>query len=86
MKYRARPTIKEAIQYDGTNLEFILNSFPTFECTLEADLSKGLGIYTLEGKMICNVGDYIVRGIKGEFYPCDSEIFEASYERVSDED
>jgi hypothetical protein len=39
-------------------------------------------IHTLEGEMRADVGDYIIRGIAGEFYPCKAEIFEATYEAV----
>ncbi len=82
MKYRKKPVVINAIKYDGTNLENIFKSFPEFECTLEADISASLGIYTLEGKMLCNVGDYIIKGIKNEFYPCKPDIFELTYEKV----
>jgi len=41
-------------------------------------------IFTLEGTMRANVGDYIIRGVQGEFYPCRSDIFEATYERVGE--
>ena len=40
-------------------------------------------IHTLEGVMRANFGDWIIRGVKGEFYPCKPEIFEATYEPVS---
>jgi hypothetical protein len=40
----------------------------------------GLAIYTLEGRMKADFGDWIIRGVKGEFYPCKPDIFEASYE------
>lgn len=39
-------------------------------------------ISTLEGDMRANIGDWIIRGVKGEFYPCKNDIFEATYERV----
>jgi hypothetical protein len=39
-------------------------------------------IETLEGQMIIGKGDYIIKGIKGEFYPCKPDIFEATYEEV----
>lgn len=42
-------------------------------------------IQTLEGVMTANFGDYIIKGIKGEFYPCKADIFEASYDEVIDE-
>ena len=45
-----------------------------------------LMIATLEGVMSASPGDYIIRGVKGEFYPCRSDIFEATYERVTDDE
>jgi hypothetical protein len=44
-----------------------------------------LWIGTLEGAMLCRPGDWIIRGIKGELYPCKPDIFEATYERVGTE-
>jgi len=41
-------------------------------------------IHTLEGVMTANIGDYIVKGIKGEFYPCKPDIFAETYEPVND--
>ena len=43
-----------------------------------------LSIHTLEGIMYANVGDYIIRGIRGELYPCKPDIFRATYDEVSD--
>lgn len=45
----------------------------------------GIAIETLEGEMIASPGDYIIRGVQGEFYPCKPDIFEATYEKVDDE-
>jgi len=45
-------------------------------CQLQADFT----IVTLEGKLEAKAGDYLMRGIKGELYPCKKEIFEESYE------
>lgn len=42
-------------------------------------------IKTLEGTMIANEGDYIIRGVKGEYYPCKSDIFEQTYEELNNE-
>jgi len=42
----------------------------------------GIRIPTLEGDMIALPGDYIIKGVKGEFYPCKPDIFEATYEEV----
>ncbi len=44
-----------------------------------------LEIFTLEGTMRANVGDYIIRGVQGEFYPCRADIFKATYELVCDD-
>lgn len=44
-----------------------------------------LKIETLEGIMKASVGDYIIKGVNGEFYPCKPDIFEKTYERVTDE-
>ena len=45
----------------------------------------GLLIETLEGEMLADPGDWIIRGVKGEFYPCKPDIFEATYEAVTDQ-
>ena len=44
-----------------------------------------LEIETLEGAMICSLGDYVIKGVKGELYPCKPDIFEATYEPVEDD-
>jgi hypothetical protein len=43
----------------------------------------GLIIHTLEGDMRADIGDWIIRGVKGEFYPCKPDIFDATYEQVT---
>lgn len=48
-----------------------------------AAVHGGLEIYTLEGDMLADPGDWVIRGVQGEFYPCKSDIFEATYERVT---
>lgn len=77
MKYRKRPVEIEALQWNGDNLEEIkefTKDYATF-CGLTGDLI----IETLEGSMIAKVSDYIIKGVNGEFYPCDSEIFRKTY-------
>ncbi|MGH3355244.1 MAG: hypothetical protein ACRDOJ_05065 [Nocardioidaceae bacterium] len=44
----------------------------------------GIAIQTLEGEMTAAPGDWIIRGVQGEFYPCKPDIFEATYERAVD--
>lgn len=87
MKYRKKPVIIEAIQYTGQNgheihswsKSAILES-PVPEPTSDNPTGAYLQIKTLEGTMTAKVGDWIIRGVKGEFYPCKPEIFAATYE------
>ncbi len=80
-KYRKKPVVIEAIEWTGDNLDKITEFVNTGlgRIKLERD---GIFIVTLEGLMKCNEGDYIIKGIKGEFYPCKPDIFEATYEEV----
>ena len=82
-KYVKRPIEIEAVQWTGKNKEEILK-FCTkgylqyFNDKLEAELK----IQTLEGLMTATVGDYIIKGIVGEFYPCREDIFLETYNKV----
>lgn len=49
-------------------------------------INKGLKIITLEGTMTANIGDYIIKGVSGEFYPCKPDIFHKTYEKVEEEE
>lgn len=84
MKYRKKPIVIEAIQYDGNNAMEIVVKLGMPEIGEELT-SNDLLIETLEGEMRASPGDYIIKGIKGEIYPCKSDVFEASYEEVCDE-
>jgi len=86
MKYRKKPVVIDALQWTGENLQELCYKFP--ECFGSGIIQneKEIVIRTLEGNMIANIGDYIIRGIKGEFYPCKPDIFEASYEKVEEND
>ena len=80
-KYRKKPVEIEAIQWDGTLLELV-------EFAGEAVLVTSGFVYirTLEGDMRLSHGDYVIKGVKGEFYPCKPDIFHATYERVESND
>lgn len=52
--------------------------------TFERSMSQ-MRIETLEGPMLANLGDWIIKGVQGEFYPCKPLIFEATYDRVDDD-
>ena len=88
-KYRKRPVVIEAFQYDGD----LINSKGEWYVPDWAVTAKKSGIIyfkdagdmyieTLEGDMKTDVGDYIIQGIKGELYPCKPDIFEQTYEAV----
>lgn len=81
MKYRKKPVVIEAIVWNGVNVKEV----DAFVDTEELSSSGGsLFIHTLEGKMKVSVGDYIIKGVQGEFYPCKPDIFEATYEKVTE--
>jgi len=81
MKYRKKPVVIEAIQWTGTNLEemrkFMNKNKPAWGSESYPD---ALYIYTLEGTHRADIGDWIIKGVQGEFYPCKSDIFEQTYE------
>lgn len=92
MKYRKKPVEIEAIQWKGDNLEEIvgfvgaktLEITEDVECTFPKPTITNSTLYinTLEGKMMVSNGDYIIKGVKGEFYPCKPDIFEQTYEKI----
>lgn len=79
-KYRKKPVVIEAIQWNGSNVFEIWNDFEDIPIRLKEEGT--LLISTLEGDHIASIGDYIIKGIKGEFYPCKPDIFEETYEEV----
>ena len=96
-KYRKKPVVIEAIQWTGKNdieLDSWLGSEKSIKIEIDDHLyTAGVGvpyidkitIKTLEGEMVASMGDCIIKGINGEFYPCKPDIFEKTYELV-DED
>ena len=99
MKYRKKPVVIEAIQWDGTNksthevITFIGQEVANDAITQEKfydycniALRDGIKIETLEGTMTASVGDFIIKGVSGEFYPCKPDVFYKTYEIVEGED
>ena len=80
-KYRKKPLIIDAIQWNDNFNEIVFN-FVGIKCGQLAN--NNLVIETLEGLMEVKPGDYIIKGIAGEFYPCKKDIFETSYEKVEE--
>lgn len=80
MKYRKKIVVIEAIRFTGSNYEEIREFIG--QNTLYSDSS--IVITTLEGDMVAQKGDYIIKGVQGEFYPCKPDIFKETYEKVEE--
>ena len=85
-KYKTKPCEIEAIRWSGSNFNDI-EKFTGDKSKLELVTSGEfvLVIKTLEGCMIADVGDFIIKGLKGEFYPCKPDIFHKKYEERKEE-
>jgi hypothetical protein len=79
MKYRKKPVVIEAEQWEGHNLNDDNSMFQSPEVIIKNDGSEFM-VSTLEGVMTGQKGDWLIRGVKGELYPCKPDIFEATYE------
>lgn len=87
-KYRKKPVEIEAIKYDRTNggpIAKWCGGREHFEAKASdpTDVAEWIDIPTLEGIMKASIGDFIIKGVNGEFYPCKPDIFEKTYEEVS---
>ena len=88
MKYRKKPVVIEAIVFTRDNfeevVEFTNGTAHSLRIERRPDGKCTCIIPTLEGEHIANEGDYIIRGVKGEYYPCKPDIFKQTYEEVED--
>jgi hypothetical protein len=83
MKYRKKPVVIEAVLWDGkSGTIFPLAPFENSTEPPEVNIQGQLRIATLEGTMYAEIGDYVIKGVKGEIYPCKPDIFAATYEPV----
>ncbi len=91
MKYRKKPVVIEAVQWTGKNhrkmWDFLTGKTDSYikasGDNFYIDHNKvvgGLIIKTLEGEHKASIGDFVIKGISGEFYPCKPDIFEKTYE------
>jgi hypothetical protein len=80
-KYRKKPVVIEAVRY-MCDMPTMLKLANFMGGGVTTDHLNRVEIETLEGIMYANPGDYIIKGIKGEFYPCKPDIFEATYEEA----
>lgn len=86
-KYRKKPVEIEAIQFNGTSMSLekisiwsdkkVWGNFSSY-----GEFLGTLSINTLEGIMTASPKDYIIKGVKGEYYPCKPDIFEITYEKL----
>lgn len=87
MKYRKKPVEVEAVRFTGSStqraaIRHWMEGNEYVEPGMRTCDMVSLEIETLEGVMRATPGDYIIRGVQGEFYPCKPDIFEATYEEV----
>ena len=83
-KYRKKPVEIEAIQWDGTLERYKEIQAFTDNKVILFEETQSLLVPTLEGDHIGGIGDWIIKGIVGEFYPCKDLVFQKSYELVGD--
>jgi hypothetical protein len=88
MRFRKKPVVIDALPFDGTVASATLiiqwaaehgNPLLVYQLSL-----SGIYIPTREGTMVAEAGDWIIRGVAGEFYPCKPDIFAATYDAVSE--
>lgn len=80
-QYQKKPVVIEAIQFTGAKVGEMFMQFPV----KEQDGKPILDIETLEGVLTAQEGDWIIKGVKGEFYTCKPDIFEQTYQEVMNE-
>ncbi len=91
-KFRKKPVVIEAIQWNGKDLPLDKSPQWLIDAVMKTPGDMGnifkvddsLLVYTLEGTMYANPGDWIIQGVKGELYPCKPDIFEKTYEALID--
>ncbi|MCX0396936.1 hypothetical protein LI014_06065 [Clostridium perfringens] len=85
-KYRKKPIEIEAMHFTNKTKDMVYHWANEQQFNIQPSYDKNgepcLIIPTLEGEMICSLGDYLIKGVKGEFYPCKPDIFEETYENV----
>lgn len=79
-----KPVFRRGVYIDGEGFVMPEGSYRFETQTEKPDAALGLLIETLEGIMLARGGDWIIKGVKGEFYPCKPDIFAATYEEVAE--
>ena len=85
-KFRKKPVVIEAEQFTKENKH---SAFNFLTCNVSPDWdehgNETMKIQTLEGVMTATLGDWIIKGVSGEFYPCKPDIFEKTYDLVNED-
>ena len=83
MRYRKKPVVIEAVKWNGDKVSEVVDRVRE---ALEDNTLFRMGcdviVDTLEGKMKASPGDYIIKGVQGELYPCKPDIFEKTYDKI----
>ena len=89
MKYRKKPVVVRAWEFDGTTDSLPQTNhtdhklrYRGYDRVNDQHFPPTVVVRTLEGDMTAQVGDYIIEGVNGELYPCKPDIFEKTYEKV----
>lgn len=85
MRYRKLPVEIQAVKWEATTESFgkIFDAFPEMKWSPGEMGTDTFYIDTLEGKMLVSKGDFVIRGVEGEYYPCKPDIFKKTYEPVN---
>jgi len=89
-KFRKKPVVIDAVQLTKENANDVYDWLLTIkdgndgieQSRIEQNFDNGIIIHTLEGNHLAQYGDFIIKGVAGEFYPCKPDIFESTYEEV----
>lgn len=85
-RYRKKPVVIEAVIFASSEKNHVYKWATMIQMDVELGTNENgepiLKIPTLEGEMVCSIGDYLIKGVKGELYPCKPDIFEMTYEEV----
>lgn len=93
MKYRKKPVVidaeqlteKACLNYFKDNSKLFMDKFNiqgSWNINTERIHNAYIAIETLEGNMLANLGDWVIKGVKGDFYPCKPDIFARTYEKA----
>lgn len=84
-QFRSKQVVIEAVQFEGSEQSRArLFDWSGGALDVSTNNSNQMTIQTLEGAMLANPGDWIIRGLRGEFYPCKPDVFAAKYEAIDD--